>query len=83
MSEQDSTSDTYTEDTEELKSTETHQVHNVLNKTTHDETDSSEDEHVAEIVPYKENGEQKNGKDNKVLTTNFEVKIENQKLKCS
>ena len=37
MSEQDSKSDTTTEDEEEPNTTETHQVYNVLNETTHDE----------------------------------------------
>ena len=33
---------------------------------------------MTEIEPPKENGEQNNGKDNKLPTTNFEVKMENQ-----
>ena len=45
--------------------------HNVFNKTTHDEGDSSEDQNVTEIEPYKHNGEPDNGKENKLLTTNL------------
>ena len=88
MSEQDSESDTTADDTEESKHTETIQIHNVCNKTMHDEDDSihgeddsSEDENVAEIGTYEDNGEQNNGKEDKLLTTNFEVKVK--KLKGS
>ena len=41
-SEQQSESDTTTEDKKEPNTAETHQVHNVLNETTHDEENSSE-----------------------------------------
>ena len=44
MSEQDSKSDITTEDEQETNTTETHQVHNVLNETTHDEENVSETE---------------------------------------
>ena len=54
-----------------------HQVHNVCNKPTHGEDDSSEEKSVAEIEPTKENGGQNIGKENKLLMTNFQVKIEN------
>ena len=43
------------------------QVHNALNKTTHDEKDMSEEKSVIEIEPPKENGEQHNGKEDKLL----------------
>ena len=79
MSEEDSESDTTADDTQESKPTETVQDHNVCNQSTHDENDSYE--HVTDIEPYKENGEQKIGIEDKLLSTNFEVKNENQKLK--
>ena len=66
-----------TETKEDSKSIGTSQVHMVLNKSTQDKAYSSEDEHVTEIEPYTVNGEQNNGKENKFLTTNFEVKMEN------
>ena len=80
LSEQNSTSDTPTQATEDSKATEIPQGHNVLNKTKHDEDDSSEHKDVNEFEPTKENGEQNIGKENKLLSTNFEVKIENQKV---
>ena len=39
--------------------------------------------HVTEIEQHKVNGEKDNGKEDKLLTTNFEVKMENRKLKGS
>ena len=85
-SEQDSESDTTTEDEEEPNTTETHQVYNVLNETTHDEEnvseaedDTSQEENVIEIQIYENNREQ-NKQENKLLTTNFEVKVENRKV---
>ena len=77
MSEQDSPSDTAADDTGGSKSTEIQQVHTVLNKTTHDENDTSEENSVIEIEPPQENGEQYIRKEDKLLTTNFEVKLEN------
>ena len=84
ISEQDSESDTTADDTEESKPTETLQIHNVCNTTMHDEydlihdeDDSSQDEHVTEIAPHTVNQEQNNGKEDKLLTTDFEVKMEN------
>ena len=60
-----------------------------MNETSHDEenaskaeSDTSEDENVAEIQTYEKNGEQ-NEQEDKLLITNFEVKVENQKSKCS
>ena len=54
-------------------------------ETTHDEENSSEyeddtsNENVNEIQTYEINGEQ-NVQDNKLLATNFEVKVRNQKV---
>ena len=64
------------EDEEETNTTEIHQVHNVLNQTIHDEENSSEDENVTEMQTYGNNGEQ-HKQENKLLNTNFEVKVEN------
>ena len=57
--EQDFKSDITTDDEEEINTTETHQVHNVLNETIHDEDnsseaedDTSEDENVTEMQTY-------------------------------
>ena len=82
-SEQNSESDITYEDEEKINATETHQVHNVLNETIHyeensseAEDDTSEDENVTEMQTYGNNGEQ-NKQENKLLTTNFEVKVEN------
>ena len=73
-----------TEDEGESEATETLQIHNVCNTimhdddddSIHDEDDSSGDENVIEIEPHTVNGEQDNAKENKLLTTNFEVKVE-------
>ena len=80
-SEQNSKSDITTEDEEEINITETHQVHNGLNETTHDEENSSEaedntseDENITEMQTYENNGDQ-NKQEHKLLTTNFEVKV--------
>ena len=61
--------------------------HHGMNETTHDEEnsseakdDTSENENVAEMQTYENNGEQNNTQENKLLTTNFEVKVENQKV---
>ena len=85
-SEHNSEFDITYEDEEETNTTETHQVHNVLNETIHDEEnsseaeeDTSEDENVTEMQTYGNNGEQ-NKQENKLLTTNFEVKVENRKV---
>ena len=85
--EEDSTSDTPTETTEDSQPTELHQVHNVLNNIMHDEDDtiydedeSSEEENEDEIQSHQKNGEQNNKQDNKLLTTNFEVEVENRKV---
>ena len=46
----------------------------------HDEYDTSEDENITEIETYENNGEQNNAQQDKPLTTNFEVKVENRKV---
>ena len=78
--EQNSTSDIYIEDQEDSKSIETSQVYNALNNSIPNEVDSHTMEDVTEIKLPKVNGEQKNAKEDKLLTTNFEVKAENQKV---
>ena len=94
MSNKDSESDTSTEDGEESNTTQTLQVHNVLNNTMHDqddsihdednssdpEDDSSEENSVNDIQPYTENGQQNNVQEDELLTTNFEVNVENRKV---
>ena len=46
----------------------------------HHEDDSSDDKSVLEIEPPKENGEQEIGKQDKLLTTTFQIEIENRKV---
>ena len=70
-------------ETEELKSTETSQVLTVFNKAIYHEDDSSDDQPEIEIEPPQGNGEQEIGKQDKLLTTKFQMEIENQKLKGS
>ena len=41
------------------------------------EDDTSEDENVNEMQIYENNGEQNNMQEDKLLSTNFEVKVEN------
>ena len=67
-------------ETEESIPTETSQVLTVFNKTIHHEDDSSDDKSVIEIEPPKENGEQEIGKQDKILTTKFQIEIENRKV---
>ena len=57
-SEKDFKSDTSTEDEQETNTAETLQVHHGLNETIHDEDNTSEDENVAEMQTYENNGEQ-------------------------
>ena len=64
-------------ETEESISTETCQVCTVFNKAIHHEDDSSNDKSEIEIEPPKETGEQEIGKQDKLLTTNFQIEIEN------
>ena len=67
-------------ETEKSIPTETSQVLTVFNKTIHYEDDSSDDQSVTEIEPSKENGEQEIGKQDKLLTTTFQIEIENRKV---
>ena len=64
-------------ETEESKPTETSQVLTVFNQGLHHEDDSSDDKSVIEIEPPKENGEQEIGKQEKLLTSNVQIEIEN------
>ena len=67
-------------ETEESIPVETSQVLTVFNKTIHHEDDSSDEKSVIEIEPSKENGEQEIGKQVKLLTTKFQIEIENRKV---
>ena len=67
-------------ETEESKLTGTSQVFTVFNKAIHHEDDSSDDKSVMEIEPPQENGDQENGKQDKLLTTKFQIEIENRKV---
>ena len=67
-------------ETEESISTETSQVLTVFNKAICHEDDSSDDKSVIEIEPSKDNGEQEIGKQDKLLTTTFQMEIENRKV---
>ena len=66
-------------ETEESISTETSQVLTVFNKAIHHEDDSADDKSVIEIEPQK-NGEQEIGKQDNLLTTTFQIEIENRKV---
>ena len=67
-------------ETEESISTETSQVLTVFNKAIHHEDDSSDDKSVIEIESPEENREQEIGKQDKLLTTTFQIEIENRKV---
>ena len=67
-------------ETEESIPTETSQVLTVFNKAIHHEDDSSDGKSVIEIEPPQENGEQEIGKQDKLLTTTFQIEIENRKV---
>ena len=67
-------------ETEESIPVETSQVLTVFNKAIHHEDDSSDDKSVIEIEPPKENGEKEIGKQDKLLTTTFQIEIENRKV---
>ena len=67
-------------ETEESEPVETSQVLPVFNKAIHHEDDSSDDKSVMEIEPPKENGEKGIGKQDKLLTTTFQMEIENRKV---
>ena len=66
-------------ETEESLPVETSQVLTVFNKAIHHEDDSSDDKSDIEIDPPQENGEQEIGKQDKHLTTTFQIEIENRK----
>ena len=70
-------------ETEESIPMETSQVLTVFNKAIHHEDDSSDDKSVIEIETPKENGEQEVGKQDKLLTTTFQMEIKTEKLKAS
>ena len=67
-------------ETEESIPVETSQVLTVFNKAIHHEDDSSDYKSVIEIDPPKEDGEQEIGKQDKLLTTTFQMEIENRKV---
>ena len=67
-------------ETEESIPVETSQVLTVFNKTIHHEDDSSDDKSVIEIESPEENREQEIGKQDKLLTTKFQIEIENRKV---
>ena len=67
-------------ETEESIPVETSEVLTVFNKAIHHEDDSSDDKPVIEIETPKENGEQEIGKQDKLLTTTFQIEIENRKV---
>ena len=67
-------------ETEESIPVETSQVLTVFNKAIHHEDDSSDDKSVIEIEPPQENGGQEIGKEDKLLTTTFQIEIENRKV---
>ena len=64
-------------ETEESIPVETSQVLTVFNKTIHHEDDSTDDKSVIETEPPKQKGEQEIGKQDKLLTTKFQMEIEN------
>ena len=68
-------------ETEESIPVQTSQVLTVFNKAIHHEDDSSDDKSVIEVEPPKENGEQEYRKQDKLLTTIFQIEIENRKVK--
>ena len=68
-------------ETEESIPVETSQVLTAFNKTINHEDNLSVDISVIEIEPPKENGEQDIGKQDKLLTTTFQIEIENRKVK--
>ena len=67
-------------ETEESIPTETSQVLTVFNKTIHHEDDSSDDKSVIEIESPEDNREQEIGKQEKLLTTKFQIEIDNRKV---
>ena len=80
---QDSESDLSTQD-EEVSDTQAFETHNIVNETIDDEEnssqaedDTSEENSVHEIESHLVNREQYIAQENKLITTNFEVKVEN------
>ena len=69
-------------ETEKSIPAETSQVLTVFNKAIHHEDDSSDDKSVIEIEPPQEKGEQENGKQDKLLTTTFQIEMKTEKLKA-
>ena len=67
-------------ETEESIPAETSQVLTVFNRTIHHEDDSLDYKSVIEIEPPRENGEQEIGKQDKLLTTTFQIENENRKV---
>ena len=67
-------------ETEKSIPVETSQILTVFNKAIHHEDDSSDDKSEIEIDPPKENGEHEIGKQDKLLTTTFQIEIENRKV---
>ena len=67
-------------ETEKSIPTETSQVLTVFKQAIHHEDDSSDGQSVIEIELPKENGEQETGKQDKLLTTKFQIEIENRKV---
>ena len=68
-------------ETEESIPTETSQVLTVFNKTIDHEDDSSDVKSVIEIESPEENREQEIGKQDKLLTTTFQIEFEKRKVK--
>ena len=69
-------------ETEESILIETSQVLTVFNKAIHHEDHSSHDKSVIESEPPRENGEQEIGKQDKLLTTTFQIELKTEKLKA-
>ena len=65
---------------EESMPTEASQVLTVFNKAIHHKDDSPDDKSEMEIEPPKENRDQEIGKEDKLLTTKFQIEIENRKV---
>ena len=67
-------------ETEKSIPVETSQILTGFNKAIHHEDDSSDDKSEIENDPPQENGEQGIGKQDKLLTTTFQIEIENRKV---
>ena len=74
---ENSTSDTPTEASEDSESIDRCQVPAGSITSKHDDDDSFEDKPITEFELHKENGEQNIVQENKLLSTNFTIKIEN------